>query len=651
MAPRIFILTAIFLFPFSAFADYTDLAEWSSLPRLKSNVTAGLASSYDRSGGNNDFSQYESPPGWLPDNISEQVIVKTLTGPGEITRFWMPHRIANQPFQVRMYFDGESNPRIDTTSDVIMAGTLGYMNGPLITTAAGGQVCYEPIPFKESLRIETNNLSSLSHYYQYGYRLFSTDGPTESYTGTLTSDEQDNRTAVNSMLNNIGGNPAGINLSAITLNSSNFNIAPGSSVIIGTISGSGAIRRLTVKMDNATDSELEGLRLRVRCDQADAYAIDVPVAHFFGAGFGRVPYKSLPLGTDSPHGFYSYWPMPYREKITLDLYNGTESSIDVDNTTVEYENRPVFADDAYLHAAYSVETTVSGQLFHQLLNVQGQGHYVGNILWLGRSNVIPKSILEGDDIITTDNQTLPGTGLEDAYNGGFYYNWIFWPSVIEPEGQQPHWAIRPYYGLLQMNSLVDAITQKLSGVYRVDQYRWLIPDYIPFKQSINVQLENYELNANVTFGSTAFYYLQVAPIRGRVDLQEFTGSKTGTQVTIEIRNPGEITPVETHTATLDTNGKYAIYTGLRGPYDLTAKASHWLREKQTGLTFTGSNVVDFHLTNGDCDGDNEVTSTDLSIILADMDTANSTADLDGDNEITIIDLGIVLPRMDLTGDP
>ena len=60
------------------------------------------------------------------------------------------------------------------------------------------------------------------------------------------------------------------------------------------------------------------------------------------------------------------------------------------------------------------------------------------------------------------------------------------------------------------------------------------------------------------------------------------------------------------------------------------------------------------LINGDCDGDNEITSTDLSVVLWSMDTRlgdplwDPTADLDGDNEITSTDLSIL--NMDRMGD-
>lgn len=168
-------ILSILLISSHAFADfpisYESYTNWEDLPRLRLGAQAGLASSYDRSSGNADYSHYESPPGLIQEDVN--AVVKTIEGPGIIYRFWMPHVMARRQFVVRMYFDGEATPRIDTDSTAIMGGAFSYFAAPLITTCAGGQVCYEPIPFFQSLRIETRNKKldtwANRHYYQYSY--------------------------------------------------------------------------------------------------------------------------------------------------------------------------------------------------------------------------------------------------------------------------------------------------------------------------------------------------------------------------------------------------------------------------------------------------------------------------------------------------
>src|SRR4030042_1549940 len=81
---------------------YEAYTGWEDWARLRLGVESGLASSYDRSGGNNDYSYYESPPGLITEDVN--AVVKTIEGPGIIYRFWMPHVMAPPPFVLRVFF-------------------------------------------------------------------------------------------------------------------------------------------------------------------------------------------------------------------------------------------------------------------------------------------------------------------------------------------------------------------------------------------------------------------------------------------------------------------------------------------------------------------------------------------------------------------
>ncbi len=467
-------------------------------------------------GANQDYSYYESPEGLQAGAIA--TTIKTLTGPGIITRFWMPHLTADMAYTVRMIVDGQV--RIDTDSDTFLAGQYdepnGYIRSPLVQTLIGGQVSYEPIVFQNSLVIESNNQGSgeytgYRHYYQYSYHKLSAGTAVTSYTGTLTGQQQAARNGAVNMISNVGQNPAGASAGSQTIQTPPGLLNAGQTLTLASLSGSGQVRRINLKMTGATDGELDGLRLRVRYDGGAQDAIDVPVAHFFGAGHGRYAYKSLPLGTDSPDGFYSYWPMPFRQSVEVSLYNSTGADVNIDSAVVEYTPGDVASSAGYLHAAHNEEVTTAGQFYHELLNVSGHGHYVGNLLYLKRDDR-SRMILEGDDLIIVDgNHALYGTGLEDAYNGGFYYNHV---GVQTDDGDiaYPEYGFGPYHGLLNMDDRdinVDYV--------RTDQYRWLIGDPVPFRDGIEVRIENYGAGAGVLFGSTAFYYLTPQMLVGDLD--------------------------------------------------------------------------------------------------------------------------------------
>lgn len=140
-------------------------------------------------------------------------------------------------------------------------------------------------------------------------------------------------------------------------------------------------------------------------------------------------------------------------------------------------------------------------------------------------------------------------------------------------------------------------------------------------------------------------------VEGTIALQDCPASPAGVTVDIGIL----ASPVETHTVTLDAAGHYSFTTSLTGTYDVTAKASHWLKKKTAGVVL-GSNPVNFSLINGDVDGNNAVNSADLAVLLAAMDSTSGgpgwapLADLDNDLAITSTDLSIVLSNLDRTGD-
>ncbi len=109
-------------------------------------------------------------------------------------------------------------------------------------------------------------------------------------------------------------------------------------------------------------------------------------------------------------------------------------------------------------------------------------------------------------------------------------------------------------------------------------------------------------------------------IGGHVDLQDvdvnFNPEMAG--IEIQLRAPGETTPISTVYTLLDANGDYSIQVP-NGTYDVAIKASGWLREVVPNVEVTmGIALANVSLKNGDVDGDNEVTTTDLSTALKNM---------------------------------
>lgn len=146
-------------------------------------------------------------------------------------------------------------------------------------------------------------------------------------------------------------------------------------------------------------------------------------------------------------------------------------------------------------------------------------------------------------------------------------------------------------------------------------------------------------------------------VSGTINLGDYIGDVTAVPVTVEIRNPSETTPVETHVVSLDASGRYTLTTNRVGTFDLSAKAPHWLRSVHGNVNIAPPGVVvDFDLINGDVDGDNEVTLFDFGALVAAFGSMpgdsswNPNADLDGDLEVTLFDFGILVRNFGAIGD-
>jgi probable HAF family extracellular repeat protein len=172
--------------------------------------------------------------------------------------------------------------------------------------------------------------------------------------------------------------------------------------------------------------------------------------------------------------------------------------------------------------------------------------------------------------------------------------------------------------------------------------------------------DNGEIVGTGTFNGKARAFKLVpatCTISGRVTFGEFGGDKTAQALQIEVRNPGSVNPLETHTVFTDAAGQYSFDTAMKGNYDIAMKGPHWLRKAAHNInTLPQSTIVSFTLINGDCDNDNEVSIGDFSMISAAFNASPGDAnwlpgaDLNGDLGVDIGDYSIMSAHFNQLGD-
>jgi D-arabinan exo alpha-(1,3)/(1,5)-arabinofuranosidase (non-reducing end) len=254
-------------------------------------------------------------------------------------------------------------------------------------------------------------------------------------------------------------------------------IGPGSRTPLCDLAGPGAIRHVWLTIPPAPPEVMRAVVLEIFHDDLDEPSVSVPVVDFFGVPWGRPVHVATALTSiQEGRGFNSYIPIAFDDRIRIDVFNGSERTLDLYyqlDLTLEPE-RPV-GTAAKLHATFRRQNpTVLQDDFVICEGLRGPGRFLGCVvgvrtltegLWYGEGEV--KVYLDGDD----DLPTICGTGLED-------YVGTAW-------GMGPHQA--PYQG-----SPLDVRPPNRPAMLSPDFvgfYRWHVPDPIMFAESLKVTIQ------------------------------------------------------------------------------------------------------------------------------------------------------------------
>jgi hypothetical protein len=476
--------------------------ELTNTTRIASLTLPGtrLYSSFDRKGGNDDYNNFAGPgteKGW--------VLLAEAQGPGVVRRFWTTG--ADPGHAYRIYVDGERKPRISGAIDEVFGGLFPFVP-PLARYMNLCWFSYVPITFQKSIRIEAQapNVHPFwgprRLFFQINIESLPKNVLVESFPTTLSEQDRDAvaraqqawRDAVQWPAHTWAATPA-------------QEIGPGETAILFQSDRPGMLREWTLDIQpgdpgawSPLDREylLQDALLRVTYDDSAFPSILAPVGDFFGNAWRRRHYGSLLLGS-SPDGFRCRWPMPFARAIRVELVNGAERSI-----RARFDGQLDALDLAqpgYLHAEWRRSGSAAGQP-HVIADLVGRGHFVGCFLGVTGDGVTQQDnswwLLEGDERIFVDGEPRPswhGTGLEDYFNGGWYYRGA---------------AFSGLHGILDR------------APFRVAQYRHQLVDPVAFNTSLRMTLERGDQNvSHAWFRSTAFAYLDrpasVAPVPDRAE--------------------------------------------------------------------------------------------------------------------------------------
>lgn len=459
-------------------ADLLDRLTDATLPAQQDVESARIVTSFDPTGGNDDYNHPQSrgPAGW--DIIAE------LDGPGYVSRFWCTGS-KDGTKRFRFYMDGERQPSIEVSLDE-WCGEDGPLSLPIAGYEPYCWFSWMPVPFNKKLVImEESAQPDEKLYYQVCWNPLPERIGVETLTWPPSDEILSKAEAIGHALRERRFLPEPVRE---TLAEETSTLAPGGTMEMN-IEGPAWIHELAVTPDVAgitnpveRDRFLRDVVVRIHWDGAAEPAVRAPLGDFCGVFWNRLRYRSQYVGMED-ETLINRFPMPFNTRARIILENQGRHSLPLAVKVQGHRG----ADDArpfnYLHAQWrSSEPGQKGRP-HIIADISGEGRYLGCVLSV---TSMDRSwwVLEGDEKMYIDGSAAPqwhGTGLEDYFNGGWYYG---------------NALASPFHGII------------FKAPFRTIQYRLHQTDPVAFENTFHMTFERGPDQASrAGMESVAWYYL------------------------------------------------------------------------------------------------------------------------------------------------
>ena len=448
-------------------------------PARLSQADTIMHSSYDRTGGNNDYGTFlrdSDTPGWK--------VLVDLKGPGYVSRIWFTGAKDGEPHRFRFYFDGESAPRLEGDIKELFGGNQFPFPAPLAEYNNYCWYSFIPMPYASGLRIECETGSPNADgtprklYFQVSENRLPPRTPVESFS--LPLNERDAQAVTQTVE---------VWLNGFTQTGGETTLTTGDLQTGFTLEGPAVLRRLEITPDwekisaERRNDILRDWMLCIQYDESGVDSVKVPLGDFFGSPWFRLRAQSLFFGMEDDT-FFSAFPMPFKQKAVIRIETGRIPPVPV-TFRAWLDERPAVATDdiGYFHAGWWRTNPNEIGRPHPVLRAKGRGKFIGCLLSVCALDG-SYWVLESDETIRKDDEKTgrwQGTGLEDYFNGGWYYQNVM---------------CGPTHGL------------PVKEPFRTVQYRIHTMDPSQFETSLDMTFERGPEGRNIaTFESVSWYYM------------------------------------------------------------------------------------------------------------------------------------------------
>ena len=406
-------------------------------------------------------------------------MIADLKGPGFVSRTWFTGAKDGYPHRFRFYFDGEETPRLE--GDI--KDLFGGKKAPFLAPLAGynySWFSFVPMPYARSLRIECETgPAGAKPYYQVSESALPRGTPVETFAWPLPERDlaalEKLRAAWTAKKR-----PEVGEVRETLLSDWNAGVS---------FAGPGVIRRLEFEPEwaqipeESRDAVLRDWMVSVRYDGSTNESVRTPLGDLCGMPWRRIRAGSLYFGMEG-NALFCAFPMPFARSAEIRLEAGRVAPVPVKiRAWVEPRAESPIGELGYFHAGWWRTTPSDAGRPHPIVRVKGKGKYVGCLLSVCTLDGSYWA-LEGDESIRKDREKTPGwlgTGLEDYFNGGWYYQNVM---------------AEPTYGLF------------VKEPFRTVQYRVHAMDPSRFDESLDMVFERGPDQASrAYFESVAWLYL------------------------------------------------------------------------------------------------------------------------------------------------
>jgi hypothetical protein len=489
---------------------WSDLAD---LPRLGGDYGSHLVSSYCLDGCRYDRSSLDPGRGGQrfvrieSTAEGEQGVLLDQPGAGAVTRIWMTTGDGvSQPLpsdvRLRIYLDGEAVPALEQPLDAFFRDAAPPRDAASLATdrllASGGNVSYRPFVYRNGIKIALLHGADRRLWYQINYVQTPEDAASGGAAPAVDADALMRRLAEPSNADRVLAARLpfgrGRDGAALLPGATSEVLAADAPLVLLRRDGAGTLRSMRVQLDR---ERWDDVQLSIAVD--GAATVDLPIARFFTADVtDTLRPLGLLAGVDALGAFYARLPMPYRRdlEVSLRLRDGADSRPVTVRHVFDIDPAPPPADAGVLHAQAHAACPTTPQLTGDevLLRHEGSGRLVGLAVWMSGDGVQEGGYyLEGDERLYIDGSVQPswyGTGVEDLFNGGFYFDR---GAYVGPLAGAP----------LRHPGTTDDATS---------MYRWFLADAPRWRRSIVYKLENGAWGDQpLCLRSVAFYYASREP--------------------------------------------------------------------------------------------------------------------------------------------